>query len=104
MSTNGDLEMADANAGADINNAEVELVEPQRIRVVSFLFILFSHMTSIFFAYYRANCKTALRQAQNKYSRANLMRNSYLDQLILLLHSNSPRKTTLLETLCDTSS
>ncbi|KAI4740313.1 hypothetical protein E4T50_09232 [Aureobasidium sp. EXF-12298] len=33
MSTNGDLEMADANAGAEINDAEVELVEPQRIRV-----------------------------------------------------------------------
>ncbi|KAH0289113.1 RBP11-like subunits of RNA polymerase [Aureobasidium namibiae CBS 147.97] len=34
MSTNGDLEMADANAGADVNDAEVELVEPQRIRVL----------------------------------------------------------------------
>ena len=42
MSTNGDHEMADANAGADINDAEVELVEPQRIRVVSFSFMLVS--------------------------------------------------------------
>lgn len=41
MSTNGDLEMADANAGADVNDAEVELVEPQRIRVVSLLYMLF---------------------------------------------------------------
>ncbi|CAD0099244.1 unnamed protein product [Aureobasidium mustum] len=35
MSTNGDHEMADAVAGADVDAAEVELVEPQRIRVVS---------------------------------------------------------------------
>lgn len=35
MSTNGDHEMADAVAGADIGSAEIEIVEPQRIRVVS---------------------------------------------------------------------
>jgi hypothetical protein len=35
MSTNGDHEMADASVGADVNDAEIELVEPQRIRVVS---------------------------------------------------------------------
>ena len=46
MSTNGDLEMADATVGANMNDAEVELVEPQRIRVVSFLFMLFAHDTS----------------------------------------------------------
>ncbi|KAI4847808.1 DNA-directed RNA polymerase I and III 14 KDA polypeptide [Aureobasidium sp. EXF-8846] len=34
MSTNGDHEMADASVGADVNDAEVELVEPQRIRVL----------------------------------------------------------------------
>ncbi|CAD0087242.1 unnamed protein product, partial [Aureobasidium vineae] len=33
MSTNGDHEMADAVVGADVDGAEVELVEPQRIRV-----------------------------------------------------------------------
>ncbi|CAD0042562.1 unnamed protein product [Aureobasidium pullulans] len=33
MSTNGDHEMADAVAGADIGSAEIEIVEPQRIRV-----------------------------------------------------------------------
>ena len=48
MSTNGDLEMADANAGADVNDAEVELVEPQRIRVVSSLLMLFFCVTSFF--------------------------------------------------------
>jgi hypothetical protein len=37
MSTNGDHEMADASVGADVNDAEVELVEPQRIRVVSLI-------------------------------------------------------------------
>ncbi|KAI4847861.1 DNA-directed RNA polymerase I and III 14 KDA polypeptide [Aureobasidium sp. EXF-8846] len=34
MSTNGDHEMADASVGADVTDAEVELVEPQRIRVL----------------------------------------------------------------------
>ncbi|KAG2160741.1 DNA-directed RNA polymerase I and III 14 KDA polypeptide [Aureobasidium pullulans] len=34
MSTNGDHEMADAVAGADIGSAEIEIVEPQRIRVL----------------------------------------------------------------------
>ncbi|CAD0041371.1 DNA-directed RNA polymerase I and III 14 KDA polypeptide [Aureobasidium pullulans] len=34
MSTNGDHEMADAVAGADIGSAEIEVVEPQRIRVL----------------------------------------------------------------------
>ncbi|KAK6008683.1 hypothetical protein QM012_000586 [Aureobasidium pullulans] len=34
MSTNGDHEMADAVAGADVDGTEVELVEPQRIRVL----------------------------------------------------------------------
>ncbi|CAD0029819.1 unnamed protein product [Aureobasidium pullulans] len=33
MSTNADHEMADAVAGADIGSAEIEIVEPQRIRV-----------------------------------------------------------------------
>ncbi|THX16752.1 DNA-directed RNA polymerase I and III 14 KDA polypeptide [Aureobasidium pullulans] len=34
MSTNGDHEMADSVAGADIGSAEIEVVEPQRIRVL----------------------------------------------------------------------
>ncbi|TIA50739.1 DNA-directed RNA polymerase I and III 14 KDA polypeptide [Aureobasidium pullulans] len=34
MSTNGDHEMADAVPGADIGSAEIEIVEPQRIRVL----------------------------------------------------------------------
>ncbi|THY64359.1 DNA-directed RNA polymerase I and III 14 KDA polypeptide [Aureobasidium pullulans] len=34
MSTNGDHEMADAVAGADVGSAEIEIVEPQRIRVL----------------------------------------------------------------------
>ncbi|THY17053.1 DNA-directed RNA polymerase I and III 14 KDA polypeptide [Aureobasidium pullulans] len=34
MSTNGDHEMADVVAGADIGSAEIEIVEPQRIRVL----------------------------------------------------------------------
>ncbi|KAI5259312.1 DNA-directed RNA polymerase I and III 14 KDA polypeptide [Aureobasidium subglaciale] len=34
MSTNGDHDMADAVAGADMNSTEVEVVEPQRIRVL----------------------------------------------------------------------
>ncbi|KAI5194129.1 DNA-directed RNA polymerase I and III 14 KDA polypeptide [Aureobasidium subglaciale] len=34
MSTNGDHDMADAIAGADINTTEIEVVEPQRIRVL----------------------------------------------------------------------
>ncbi|CAC9885325.1 DNA-directed RNA polymerase I and III 14 KDA polypeptide [Aureobasidium pullulans] len=34
MSTNADHEMADAVAGADIGSAEIEIVEPQRIRVL----------------------------------------------------------------------
>lgn len=42
MSTNGDHEMADAIPGAEVDTADVEIVEPQRIRVVSILSILFS--------------------------------------------------------------
>ncbi|KEQ96985.1 hypothetical protein AUEXF2481DRAFT_38386 [Aureobasidium subglaciale EXF-2481] len=34
MSTNGDHDMADAVAGADMNSTEIEVVEPQRIRVL----------------------------------------------------------------------
>ncbi|KAI4720593.1 DNA-directed RNA polymerase I and III 14 KDA polypeptide [Aureobasidium sp. EXF-10727] len=34
MSANGDHEMADAVAGAAVDGAEVEVVEPQRIRVL----------------------------------------------------------------------
>lgn len=45
MSTNGDHEMADAVAGADIGSAEIEIVEPQRIRVVS-IFHAFSSKQS----------------------------------------------------------
>lgn len=36
MSANGDHEMADAVAGAEVDGVETEVVEPQRIRVVSF--------------------------------------------------------------------
>jgi DNA-directed RNA polymerase I and III subunit RPAC2 len=42
MSTNGDHEMADAVVGAEVDAADVELTEPQRIRVVSILSMLFS--------------------------------------------------------------
>lgn len=38
MSANGDHEMADAVAGAEIDGVEPEFVEPQRIRTVSFFF------------------------------------------------------------------
>ncbi|KAG9523524.1 hypothetical protein KCU71_g6771, partial [Aureobasidium melanogenum] len=34
MSTNGDHEMADAVVGAEVDAADVELTEPQRIRVL----------------------------------------------------------------------
>ncbi|KAG9541564.1 hypothetical protein KCU77_g7093, partial [Aureobasidium melanogenum] len=34
MSTNGDHEMADAVVGAEVDAADVELAEPQRIRVL----------------------------------------------------------------------
>jgi hypothetical protein len=99
MSTHGDLEMADATVGADVNDTEVELVEPQRIRVVSLLFTFFLHK---FFAFCRLRCNDTTNC--KKYTRANLIQNSCLDQPILPLHSNSPRKITLLEMLYDTLS
>lgn len=103
MSTNGDLEMADANAGADVNDAEVELVEPQRIRVVSF-FSCFFLMSPLFLHALSADGEDTLLRTANTFSRANLMKNSCLDLPTLLLHLSLPRKTTLLETLCDTLS
>ena len=94
--------MADAIAGADVDAAEVELVEPQRIRVVSTLSIQFSY--KFFFSYADDFCKTSLQHAPDEKLRANLTENSFLDPPTLLLHLNSPRKTTLLEMLCVTSS
>jgi hypothetical protein len=35
LTTNGHDDMVDAVAGADVNGTEVEVAEPQRIRVVS---------------------------------------------------------------------
>jgi len=95
--------MADANAGADVNDAEVELVEPQRIRVVSSLLMLFFCVTS-FLHILSADGENTQRKTTNECSRKNLMKYSCLDLPILPLHSNSQRKTTLLETLYDTSS
>jgi hypothetical protein len=56
MSTNGDHEMADVSVGADVNNAEVELVEPQRIRVVSLLSIFSFLCTKVSFFGPKATC------------------------------------------------
>jgi hypothetical protein len=102
MSTNGDHEMADASVGADVNDAEVELVEPQRIRVVSFIFVLFFSTQVLSLSPIVTNSATNGKHTYK--SKSDIKKNSCLDRPTLPLLSNSPKKTTLLETLYDTSS
>lgn len=92
--------MADAVAGADIGSAEIEIVEPQRIRVVSIFHAFSPKQSFLRLVFFREKAIDNTTSGEE----ASLTTNSYLDLPTLLLHSNSQRRTTLWAMLCDTLS